>query len=413
MKIRKEQQMIAFREVGSTGAANSSLNMVAPFPDSYFTGTVTRYLEITVSQSGNSSGSVRLRRLGTTTDDLVIARSTFPADGTPGFYRSTALTLDGASSYFLYADAVAGESTTFESAQLVIIQDVGSADLMNTCTEIELGGWVNTSQANVVFSLPGEYYFHYDSADWNGTLTVSLRSVLLSPITKSPATVKLQVSDATDSFSGWTDVTGMTVSAYYTYYTAQFTTYTANPFISGRNYRVVASSPTTKGSMTAVSAELCIKQAGAVGTPITKTLGLHTFLGGAASSYATYGISKWEPADWSGVDNVYKHQASATAANTCVVDVTGGGSSITGSSITNPGVGLTTSSAMTMPGTACNIVHHTVSGTNGVVQARLLIYTTRQTSTSAIKTINGLARSSIKTINGLAIASVKNRNGLV
>jgi len=41
-----------------------------------------------------------------------------------------------------------------------------------------------------------------------------------------------------------------------------------------------------------------------------------------------------------------------------------------------------------------------------------VVYVSETVATSALKTINGLARASVKTVNGLALASVKTINGL-
>lgn len=43
---------------------------------------------------------------------------------------------------------------------------------------------------------------------------------------------------------------------------------------------------------------------------------------------------------------------------------------------------------------------------------RITVYYTEGGSSSAIKSVNGLAKASVKSVNGLAIASVKNINGL-
>lgn len=52
------------------------------------------------------------------------------------------------------------------------------------------------------------------------------------------------------------------------------------------------------------------------------------------------------------------------------------------------------------------------AGTIYIDHIRITVYYTEGGSSSAIKTVNGLAKASVKTVDGLAIASVKNINGL-
>ena len=145
--------------------ASISTNEIVRLDTGSYSGTLQYYFEAVGSATAGSSGSLRLRRVGTTTDDATFTISNFGTSVTR--YRSTAFTPPaGATEYFVYADAGgSGKTVTVKSARIIITQT--SDPLTATETQIEIGnnetGKSNTSASE----LSNPKYWKYNSANWD------------------------------------------------------------------------------------------------------------------------------------------------------------------------------------------------------------------------------------------------------
>jgi hypothetical protein len=313
MKIRADEKVII---VGTSynGTAATITSTEHIFIDTTkYSGSVTYFLEVVGQVTAGASGSIRLRRNGTTTDDATITISSLGATST--LVRSASFTPNaGGQDYFLFADS-AGASKTLSMwiAKVVVLIDTSSSDLTANESSIELGDEIaSTSTTGVTTGL----YWKYDSNNWDGTITARFEAVMNSSSTKVTTTAQLQVADGTgDGFVNWANVTNAVAT------TTSITSTrvrAASDFAltTGRNYRVIVTTTNSKSAVTLHNAKVIITQSGT----ITKFENQYWFGNSfdISATGAQNDLNKWDTTEWSGVTNTYKGVIDAINNSTSV-----------------------------------------------------------------------------------------------
>jgi hypothetical protein len=269
-------------------------------------------------------------------------------------------------------------AATIKFARIIIIQDTGSNPLTSCETQIEIG----SQSAVTAITIPtgatasnqtNPKYWYYDSAKWDGTLAFYFEAVAGTPTSKSAATVQLQVADGTgDGFTGWSNVTNGTLTT--TSAGPQVRTRAASPFtpISGRWYRIVSSSPTSKSAMNVYGARIIVQQTSA--TAITKLqpqyLLSNTLL--AAGTGLQNFLTTFDPAEWSGVTNSYSAAANAANGSTSVVTIQKSDGSATYATVSSPDNGKI-QAFTSVPSTSTTLDVKAATNNNDLYAVRILV----------------------------------------
>lgn len=259
--IRQEINLLNTSYSG-TGTVNA--NEIVQLDTRRYSGTVTYYFEVVFSGAASNTGNIRLTRQGTTTDDATVAGST---SSSIGLTRSSSFSPPaGATQYFLRLVGDGTRSQTVKAARIVIIQ---TGSIVLTETQIELGSNSSVTATTIptgATNMTNPKYWLFTAANWDGALTVQFEGTFANPASsKANASLALQHDDG--SFANWvTDITITTSST-----TAAFVRTTTQiagsgsgaptvfSLISGRHYRVVAASSSSKTAMVVYSAKLIIQ----------------------------------------------------------------------------------------------------------------------------------------------------------
>lgn len=246
--IKIIRQEINILDSTITGSIASNSNEIIKLDTTKYNGTVTYYFEAVISGAASNTGTVTLRRNGTTTDDATL---TGRVDATLTRTRSTAFTPPGgATEYIVRNNADGTRSQTIKAARIIIIQNAGTA-ITNTQTQIEIGHNITDGINNF------PKYWTYNAANWDGTQTYSAEVTYYT--NACAIIIKLQEDNGNWNFSDKVTIasgsSSLTLSPRVTF----------TP-IDGRHYRLY-SAPTScpVGSYSIYNAKIIVDQNGEVG----------------------------------------------------------------------------------------------------------------------------------------------------
>lgn len=235
---------------GTIGTSATSSEKVQ-LDTTQYNGTVTYYFE-TVSSTSSGTPSVSLKRVSGGTTDATV---TVTGGTTHTLYRSTAFTPPaGQTEYNVVNPAL----TNTYAARIVVIQNFTT--LTSAESQIEVCGTSgSTTTSTTAAPITNPKYWKYNSANWDGALTVYFEATIKAGNSKSGATASLQVADGTgDGFTGWADVSDSPVT---TTTTANSVRVRSSSFLltAGRNYRVALRTGTSKSAATIYNAKIVIQ----------------------------------------------------------------------------------------------------------------------------------------------------------
>jgi hypothetical protein len=253
-KIRHEINILN----GTMGAGGISGEMVAIDPSKY-SGSVSFYFETVVTAS--STGQVVFQK----TSSGASFGFTSYTSSTPSVQRISITPNAGADTYQIQSQMTVG---TLKAARLIVIQDTGVDSLRQCETQIEIGSRSSVTAATiptgtVATNQQNPKYWFYDSAKWDGSPQFFFEATFITPTSKSTASVQLQVADGTgDGFAGWANVTNGLVNTTFGAGGSGVPIRAASPFtpISGRWYRIMSLTPTSKSAMNVYGAKIIVRQ---------------------------------------------------------------------------------------------------------------------------------------------------------
>lgn len=410
MSTIRQELIIQTLDAGATLADYFTTGRVTLNTSSY-SGSCKYYFAGYGSAASGSAGNTRLRRYGTTTDDVNVASTTLLGT-TAGWFEYEFTPPAGASTtYIVYIDNPNKNPGVNIHKPMIIVKQTG-APITATETQFIVG----IMDGDGSFSTTGKAqtyppYWYYDSSLWDGTKAFYFEAVFIGPTTKSNATVKLQVADGTgDGFVNWADVTNATVSAASTNYTmVRSSAFTPT---NGRWHRIVVVSPTSKSGVYVHLARIIVVSTATptkIETQYLVAPGLLAYNTNAQTDRPCY----FDPADWVGVNNTYKYQVCGANGDTSVSHLQksadgNSGSALSGSTVTQPD-NAQISAAVTMP-TAALLCARQTTATASVYNTKVLVQVT--TVASQIKKVDLVALASIKKVSSVAIASIKKLAGV-
>lgn len=248
LTVRQEINILTSALSGATAANSNEIVQV----DTTKYVNPTFYFEAVISGAASNTGTVTLRRGGTTTDDASLTGRT---TGTLTLVRSSAFTPPaGQTEYVVRNNADGTRSQTIKAARIVVVDNIATASAFDVSqTQVEVGD-TGTSTSLTAAALAAPKYWKYDSTSWSATVSASFEAVVKSSSTKSTVTALLQRDDG--SFASWTTAaTVTTTSITPTRLRATFTP------TSGRNYRVALLTDSTKSAVTLYGAKVVVDQA--------------------------------------------------------------------------------------------------------------------------------------------------------
>jgi hypothetical protein len=179
-----------------------------------FYSASTFYFDLVASGSASNTGKVTLRQYNTTTDSAVIQigattgkqlfRTSFSAPYTSGAGANP-------QQFFVHMSGDNTHAQTVYSAKVNIIQN--GPQIKSTISNFEIGGQFTTGSTTYV---PLQYpkYFYYDATKYSGSNVSGLFEVTLSCSGSSGGVLaRLEYAPTPNSFSGWTPVPNMEVTA--------------------------------------------------------------------------------------------------------------------------------------------------------------------------------------------------------
>lgn len=217
----------------------------------------TYYFEAVISGAASNTGTVKLTRQGTTTNDASVNGAT---SATVVRSRSSSFVPPVATTAYevrLVGDGL--RSQTVKAARIIIIDNPDG--LARTETQIEIGnnetGLTATASAHSPLGSPK--YWLYTAANWNGTLQFFAEVTYAMASSKSSGTIVLQEDNG--SFASWADKVTI-VNAGVATATAPATRVRSSSFTptDGRHYRIAYLVASSKSAMSIYSAKIVVDQ---------------------------------------------------------------------------------------------------------------------------------------------------------
>lgn len=254
-----------------TGTAAADGNYVFPLDTSKYSGTVTYYFEVVYSGAASNTGSIRLRRKGTTTDDATITGAT---SATIVLTRSASFTppSNTLTEYVVRNNADGTRSQTIKAARIIVIQDDGGT--LTSCQhQFEIGN-TETAKVNITASaLTSPKYWKYESANYDGS-TVFYAEITWTLTGTGTGTVVLQESSATLTAPTWTDkVTIVSAGTAATPTRVRSIAFTPT---DGRMYRITTVNSSSMGALSIYNAKIVVDQAQGFTSYESQTLGVNS-----------------------------------------------------------------------------------------------------------------------------------------
>lgn len=244
-KFRHEYCLIN-RPITVTTTDFAGQDMIGVLP-AFSPYTATYRFEIVARATAGSVGSISAEGVAS------IATTAVPTSYGICTATYAANHLMGSVTLFAYSPGT-GKTLDIASAKIIVTVDYGNYTPPVEMVDIELGSYSSITSTSLG-PLSKPKYFFYDSSRWTSPTAPMLEYVFASPSSKSSASMALQVADGTgDGFVGWTTVANTTVST--NSLTGKSLLVGGFVLISGRNYRIVASSPTSKSAAIVYNAKL-------------------------------------------------------------------------------------------------------------------------------------------------------------
>lgn len=189
-----------------SGATAADGSWVTQLDAPKFDGTVSYFFEALVSGAAGNTGSIRMRRRGTTTDDAII---TGPTTATLQLLRVPFTAQTTAFDYIVRNNADGVRSQTIKAARIIAIQDVGSGFLTSSRSQYEIGSderAVTVSAISVLQKQTFAKYWYYDATNYDGALSFFAEVSYLVSSTTGLKTIVLQEADSTEPSATWNTV---------------------------------------------------------------------------------------------------------------------------------------------------------------------------------------------------------------
>ncbi len=233
-------------------------------------------------------------------------------------------------------------------------------------------------------------------------------------ITETHGAIGIALEEDNGSFGGWTFKQMIVTNGVATSSPQRVRSNTFTP-VSGRNYRLVASTTNASATYDIYNAKIIVNQTSS-GSDVytaepfqfskleTQYLLANTLLSSGTALQSN--LTKWDSTEWTGTQNTYVHQVDAASNSTSVVTINtaSGGTLVTGSTVTSPNnVGV--SGTMTMPADG-NLDMKATTNNNDVYGSRILV------RVAPILTISGTVFGGLtgitSTLSGKTISAYKN-----
>lgn len=228
----------------STGGTGDN---VIRIDDSKHPSAAGYYFEVAASSS-LGSGTVSIRRRGTTTDDVTVSITS----SSIARFQGTFTPPSGITEYVIFTDA----ATTRVRAARVIVDETGS-QITGTETQIEIGNRELAKTNTTLSPLTGPKYWYFDSSVWDEGIQVVGEAVYRNT-GSSMWTVTIKIQEDNGSFSGWTDVativSGGTASTATLVRSGTFTP------TNDRNYRLASQISSSMGTYDIINGKIIIVQ---------------------------------------------------------------------------------------------------------------------------------------------------------
>lgn len=394
--------------MSSTSTTYTSSSNRAPFlyTAGNYDGFVYCYLEV-VMRTNNASYAATCGLADTSnnliTDSVITTTSTSYVR-----LRSNLFQLTDATAY-IPRIKIANASATcqVQQSRLFILQDGISA---KTETEIKIAGGSPTTTSTTPIDATTGNEWTYTSANWGGTVAFYFEAVFLTDNASGTATIGLY--DSANNLVTSSEVTTTSTTA------GQRIRSSAITLVDGTAYKARIKSSNASYTTTLRLARVIIVQT--VSALTTETY-LDLTQGTESNSSTTRVLSVlpvyYDAQEWLGVTVTPIFETwmkSNNASYTTTGDLWNGSSAVADATTTSTAnVRVQDTSVTLADNTEYDLGTKTsnASGTATIVRA-YLIYRIVSSTSSSIKTVNGLAIASVKTVNGLAIASVKTVMGL-
>jgi len=335
--------------ITSVGSGDSDGKGIALVDLGQFNGTLTVYLEVLAKNTSATTDATAKWKDGTgTLGSVTVTKNTSAYTR----FRSTAITVSGSHDSWIAIGTTgnAGDAI-IKAARIIIIQNASS---LTSCeTQIEIGNQETGKTNTTAAALTNPKYWKYDASKWDGTITAYVEVSWSNASSMDTTTVKLQKDGGSDNFS-FSDDTTVVSAATSTNATRTRVAFTPT---DGRNYQITTvCSSNMNGGNNFYNAKIVIVQTASPTKLEQQYLIANTAIGAGTGlqDFDTY----FDPAEWSGVTNVYIHEADNVASGTAdaklQTDPNGTPADVTGSAITDI-IQRERSSTLTMPGTAQTI----------------------------------------------------------
>jgi len=312
MKIRHEINILNCSLSSSNSGFVHGPGLIYYDPAQY-NGNLTCYLDVVAKNTDAAYDIVvTLVEFPSETSEVSV---TVPAN-TTNFtrFRSSSFTpaVDTYQTRIGYISSSDDEALTVQAARLIIIQDTGEDDLTKSESQIEIGDYAAAYYNNETPGpLPYPKYWYYDSANWDGTVTVFGEICFQLINDKEWLSAWIQIDDG--SFGNWANMSQIlnqfgTDENVNRVRSADF----SGLLISGRNYRLAVETEGTKAAYAVnfFSAKIVVVQTDA--SAITKLEEQYLMLNSEVNSgtglqdYDT----KYDPDEYSGVTVVLYHETN-------------------------------------------------------------------------------------------------------
>lgn len=334
-KIRQE---INFTDAttGTSSASVFPLTFKAELDTAKFSGSPTYYFEFVYKfPVGTTSPTVRLRRSGTTTDDVNVT-SGFTIDNAWHILRSTAFSPPaGATDYIPAFSSDGTHAISFTAFRIIILQD--ETAITKTSTQIEIGNYAPTLSNTSVADITNPKFWKYTSANWDGTKTFSVEVVWQ---TSAKNTCTITLCRTSDNAANVTVVNAGSSSTSTTRTRVSFTP------VDGETYKLRSLGSTSKSTYDILSGKIVVDQTNTPTKLEPQFLLLNTGDAGtgAQNMLTTYNSSEWNAG--SGTITITHLMDSDNASNSAKIVTLAGAD--TGSSSAATGTGQQASSAFTL-----------------------------------------------------------------
>lgn len=313
-KLRQEINALVVKNWTQNGTQFPDFNNygLINLDTSKYNGSPAYWFEAVYSGAASNTGSIRLRRFGTTTDDATINGAT---DANWHMSRVQFTPPAGATDYMagMVGDGVRDQSLA--AARIIILQD--ETAITKTETQIEIGNYTSSLTNTAVADITNPKFWKYTAANWDGTKTFSVEAVWK---TSAKNTCTITLCRTSDNAANVTIVSAGTSSTGPTKTRVSFTP------VDGETYKIRCLGSTTKSTYNISTAKIIVDQSVnptkcepqylLLNTPDSNATGVQNY-------FTTWNSSEWDAG--SGSISYYHAMDSDNASNSIKLrDVTAG-----------------------------------------------------------------------------------------